>query len=171
MKHLLSSRRTVILRMSLVIMLVLFGMVNIAGAENIAEHTVAVEALAINELVMNSGTVTLTISTAVAGSEPTEATDVTCGLSWTTNETGRKITVASSPSYSGFTLTVQTIDVTKNGGSVGNGAVIDLSESGTLTLLDISESYGSCTLEYTLSVTAAQGTMPEKSITVTYTIT
>lgn len=153
MKYLLFGRRGVIL--SLAIILVLFGVIDIAGADNTTEHEVTVEVEDINEIALTGGNpskITLKISTTTAGSELVSVTNEECTLSWTTNETNKKIVVASD-SYSGFTLTVQATSIYKNGDSVGDGAVIDLSAGGDL--YDIANSYGYCTLKYTLSATAA----------------
>lgn len=165
MKYLLFGRRGVILRMSLVIILVLFGVMDIAGAENINSHTVIVEVLAINELAINSGDITLTIESAAAGKEPDEVTDNTCKLKWTTNTTGKKITVKTDLASPTFTLKVEAKNV--KGGTAASE--VTLSTTGQLFVTGIEKTTGSCKLKYTASATAAQGTGTDKHI-ITYTL-
>lgn len=185
MKYLLSGRRAVILRMSLVIMLVLFGMMNIAGADNSGSHEVTVEVESINEITITGGNIPLTIDFAAAGQSPEPDTG-TCLLEWTTNEDDRDITVGikSSLPTNEFTLTVEAIGITGSGNSIGSA---NYPENGMLTLIEngviqystilpwsliigISKACGSCSLEYTLSVLVTQEPMQE-DIEVTYTIT
>ena len=169
MKHLLRGRRGVILRMSLVIMLVLFGMMDIVGAVTTDNHQVTVQVNAINELAISpKNNITLTISTATAGSEPDPVTDETCGLLWTTNETGKKITVETDLNQQDFTLKVVATSVTGGiAASEVNFSVVGTTATDFVT--SISETVGSCTLKYTASATAAQGTGSDVH-TITYTI-
>lgn len=81
-----------------------------AGSDS---HTVTVTVSAINELSISGGNLTLTVNTATAGSEPSDATDSTTrDLLWTTNATSKKITVATSVIFQNFTLKVTAANVT-----------------------------------------------------------
>lgn len=130
-------------------------------------HTVTVTVSAVNELAISGGGVTLTVSTATAGSDLDDATDsTTCDLLWTTNETSKKITVATDLAAPDFTLKVLADNV--SGGTAA--PEVTLSTTAVDFVTGVSQSSGSCDLSYTASATAAQGTGSD-SHTVTYTIT
>jgi hypothetical protein len=136
-------------------------------ATNTDNHTVTVTVDAINEIAVTGGDITLTINTATAGSDPDAQTDNTCGLLWTTNEPGKKITAASDEAAPNFTLKVLAQAVT--GGTASAEATLS-----NTTARDVVEGVatttGGCTLRYTASATAAQGTGTVNH-TVTYTVT
>ncbi len=76
-----------------------------AVASNTDNHTVTVTVSAINELAIAGGSVTLTIHTATAGSDPDAQVDnTTASLAWTTNESSKKITIATNLASQKFTL-------------------------------------------------------------------
>lgn len=133
-----------------------------AGASD--SHTVTVQVDAINEIAV-AGDVTLTIDSAVAGSEPIAATDSTATLAWTTNEVSRKITVATDLATPVYALTV---DATGVAGGTTAG-VVTLSTTAQDFVTAISETTGNATLAYSATATAADGTGNEVN-TVTYTI-
>ena len=129
-------------------------------------HTVTVQVNAINELAITGGNKTLTISMATAGQDPTNATNTQCNLAWTTNETGKKVTVATSIETPNFTLKVEATSVT-GGTSAGDVTVTDDAAD---FVTGVEETTGNCTLFYTASATAAQGTGSDVH-TITYTLT
>jgi len=138
-----------------------------AMAANNDSHTVTVNVVTINELAITGGDVTLTINAAVAGADPTNDTDVSTTLAWTSNDTNtKKITVATdiNPTY---TLTVQ---ATGAAGGTGQGAItLTLAAGAQDFVRDIAQTVGNCTLTYTASATAALGTGSDVH-TVTYTL-
>lgn len=139
-------------------------------ALNTDSHLVTVTVVEINEIAVIGGGITLTINSAVAGSEPTPVTDTTCDLCWTTNGTGKKITVKTNQGSPTFTLTVLPTSISALGGGTAVGAPVTLSTTDIDFITAISIVAASCDLEYTASATAAQGTGSEVH-TVTYTIT
>ena len=138
-----------------------------AMAANDDSHTVTVDVVTINELAITGGNVTLTINAAVAGADPTNDTDVSTTLAWTSNDTNtKKITVATdiNPTY---TLTVQ---ATATAGGTGLGAkTLTLAAGAQDFVGTIAQTVGNCTLTYTASATAALGTGTDVH-TVTYTL-
>ncbi len=120
-----------------------------------ASHTVTVQVNAINELATSGGNITLTISTADPGVEPTAAIDVTtCGLVWTTNETSKKITVETDLGAPQFTLVAAAQAVV--GGTAA--PLVYLSTTAQDYVIGVSETVGSCNLGYGAIATTAQGT-------------
>ena len=144
--------------------LALLGSAAIAG--NTASHTVTVQVNAINELALTGGNITLTVSTATAGQEPDSVTNSTCSLAWTANQANRKITVATNLATQNFTLKVLAQSVT--GGTAAPEATLSNMAADFVT--GVSKTTGGCTLRYTASATAAQGTGSDVH-TVTYTLT
>jgi hypothetical protein len=116
-------------------------------------HTVTVTVESINELAVSGGNITLTIDAATAGSEPDPVVDATTGLTWTTNELGKKITAATSVGSPSFTLRVEAIGVS-GGTSTG---VVTLSTTPQDLVNGVSSTTGSCTSRYSASATAASG--------------
>ena len=137
-----------------------------AMAGQSASHTVTVQVNAINELALTGGNITLTISTATAGQQPDPATNSTCTLAWTANQANRKITVATSLLTQNFTLKALAQSVT--GGTAA--PEVTLSNTAADFVTGVSRTTGGCTLRYTASATAAQGTGSDVH-TVTYTLT
>ncbi len=143
------------------------GVSGSALAASSASHDVTVTVSAINEVSVAGGNLTLTISTATAGSEPDAATDsTTCDLAWTTNEASKKITVASGTTISGATLKVTAANVT--GGT--SGGQLTLSTTAQDFVTGVATTTGGCDLSYEASATAADGTS-STTYTITYTIT
>ena len=138
-----------------------------AFAASSANHTVTVNVSAINEVSISGGNVTLTINAAVAGSNPTDATDATTAdLLWTTNESSKKITVATNLASPDFTLKVVAASV--SGGTAATEVTLSTTAADFVTA--VSTTTGSADLSYTASATAAEGTGSDAH-TVTYTMT
>ncbi|MBM3324892.1 MAG: hypothetical protein FJY66_04415 [Calditrichaeota bacterium] len=146
--------------------LLVVGTAGFLLAGNSDNHTVTVQVNAINEIAITGGNKTLTISTATAGSDPDDATNSECTLAWTTNETGKKITVATNLASQNFTLKVEATGVS-GGTSAGQKTITDTAAD---LVTAVAETTGGCTLSYTAQATAAQGTGSDVH-TVTYTIT
>jgi len=136
----------------------------LAGSND--NHTVTVQVNAINELAITGGNKTLTINAATAGQNPNNTTNTQCNLAWTTNETGKKVTVATNLASQNFTLKVEATSVT-GGTSAGD---VTLTDTAADFVTGVAETTGNCTLFYTASATAAQGTGSDVH-TVTYTLT
>lgn len=111
-----------------------------------------------------TGDVVLTISTAIAGQNPEPVTDTSSTLAWTKGPFGTRITVATSLVSPKFILKVEAISV--SGGS-GVGEITISTTAQTLTNVS---GDGSCTLKYTGSAQASDGTGTDSHI-ITYTIT
>ena len=138
-----------------------------AVAANTDSHAVTVTVSAINEVAITGGAVSLTISTATAGSEPDAASDsATADLAWTTNEASKKITVESDLATPNFSLQV-TAGTVSGGTSAG---AVSVSNVATDFVTGIGTTVGSCDLEYSASATAADGTGSDAH-TITYTLT
>ena len=133
-----------------------------------ATQTVTFAVNAINQIAF-TGTPSLTITTAVAGSAPTSVTDATASWAVTTNQTGAKIT-ASIPTAMPTGLTLSSSLVAPTGAaSIGYVALgvtaVDL-VTGITKLAQ-----GSLGVSYRLDATAAAGVVPSATRLVTYTIT
>lgn len=160
--------------MTTVAVVALLGLVGTAAmAANSDSHSVTVTVSAINELNVATGDapapqLTLTINAAVAGQDPTAVTNTSgATLEWTTNETGKKITVATDLAEPKFTLTALPTSVT---GGTGVGTAVTLSTTAQDFVTAIATTTGGCGITYTGSATAAQGTGSDAH-TVTYTLT
>jgi hypothetical protein len=131
-------------------------------------QTVSFEVRAINQMSVSGNPGSLVVSTATAGSAPTDATDATTTWAVTTNQTGTKVTAAIDLAMpSGVTLKVNLGAPTgaTSAGSVSLGTTaVDLVTG--ITKLNASAK----TVTYTLSATAGAGVVASASRTVTYTV-
>ena len=128
-------------------------------------HEVSFEVQAINSISV-TGSPSLTIIAANAGSAPTSVTD-NATYSITTNEVGQKVVASiDSDMPSGVTLSVLL------GAPAGaNAFAQSLSELAADVLTGVSTlSEAGLSMQYTLSATAAAGVVAADSRTVTYTI-
>ena len=156
------------IRVLAVAVTVLVALAGVAWAADNDSHTVTVQVNAVNELAISGGNLTLTISSATAGSDLDDATDnTTCDLAWTTNQATRKITVVTDLGSPTFTLKVVAQNVA-GGGSAASEVTLSTTAADFVT--GVSQATGSCDLAYTASATAAQGTGSDVH-TVTYTVT
>lgn len=132
-----------------------------------ATQDVTFEVQAINELSF-TGTPSLVISTATAGSAPTSAT-ASATYAITTNQTNRKITAQiNSAMPSGVTLSV---NLGAPAGATSAGAVsLGTTAQDVVTGVSTVNASG-LSVGYTLSATVAAGVVPSGTRTVTYTIT
>jgi hypothetical protein len=133
-----------------------------------ATQTVTFAVNAINRIAF-TGTPSLTITTATAGSAPTSVTDATASWAVTTNQTGAKIT-ASIPAALATGLTLSSslaapAAATSAGFLALGTTAVDL-VTGITKLAQ-----GSLGVSYKLDATAAAGVVTSASVVVTYTIT
>ncbi len=139
---------------------------NTAQAQsNVATQSVAFEVAAINSISL-SGSPSLTINAAVAGSAPTS---VTSGgtYSVSTNESNRKITASiGSNMASGVTLSV--LLVAPSGASASSRALTSVAQD-VVTGIATLDAAG-LAVTYTLSATSAAGVIAAGTRTVTYTL-
>src|SRR5688500_4185562 len=145
---------------------ILASAATIAGAQT-ATQTVTFQVDAINQITF-SGSPSLVISTATAGSDPTSAS---AAGTWavTTNQTGSKITASiGSNMPSGLTLSVN-VGAPSVGASTGGQA---LSTTAVDVVTGITKhAQSGMSVSYSLSATAAAGVVSSTARTVTYTIT
>lgn len=138
-----------------------------AQASSTATQTVTFQVNAINQIAF-SGSPSLTISTATAGSAPTSAT---ANATWavTTNQTGAKITASiNSAMPSGLTLSVD-LTAPTGGSSAGIQALGTTAVDVVTGITQLAES--GLNLTYTLDAATTAGVVASASRTVTYTIT
>lgn len=135
-------------------------------ADNSATQDVDYQVQAINEITV-SGTPSLTISTATAGSQPDDATgNATYDI--TTNESNKKITAAINTDMpANTTLKVNMAAPT---GATGGGT-LELSTTAVDAVTGISTvAESGLGITYTLSATVAAGVLSSATKTVTFTI-
>lgn len=146
--------------------LALLSLASTATAQT-ATQTVTIEVTAINQMAF-TGSPSLVISTATAGSAPSDAT---ASASWaiTTNGADQKITARiSSVMPSGTSLSVE-LDAPSGASSAG-AVVLGTTDLDVVTNVDGVAQSG-LGVTYTLSATTAAGVVASQSRTVTYTIT
>ena len=137
-----------------------------AGAQT-ATQTVTFQVDAINQIAF-SGSPSLVISTATAGSDPSNAT---AAGTWavTTNQTGAKITASiGSNMPSGLTLSVN-VSAPSVGASTGSQNLSTTAVDVVTGITKLAES--GLNVGYSLTATAAAGVVSSTTRTVTYTIT
>lgn len=138
------------------------------AAATFASFALAAAASAAINQVAFSGSPSLVINTATAGSQPTSAT---AAATWavTTNQTGAKITASiGSAMPAGLTLEVNR---SAPAGATSAGAQA-LSTTAVDVVTGITKlAQGALAASYSLSATAAAGVVSSTSRTVTYTIT
>lgn len=148
------------------VLLASFVVTGSAFAADTGSHTVTVTVSAINEVAISGGNVALAIDSGDT-SGPAAASDATTAdLLWSTNESNKKITVATNLAAIDFPLTVEATNVT--GGT--SGGPVTLSTTAQDLVTGISLTAGTADLSYAASATAAAGTGSNVH-TVTYTIT
>jgi len=152
----------------IVIFLVLvLGLISVVTAGNTDNHTVTVTVSAINEVAIIGGNVSLTINTSTGSSEPDSQTDnTTADLNSTTNESTKKITIGTTLVSPTESFTVEAINI--SGGSAA-GPITLSGVSAQNFITGISQTMGTCDLQYVASATAAQGTGSDAH-TVTFTL-
>jgi hypothetical protein len=132
-----------------------------------ATQTVTFAVNAINQI-SATGSPSLTVTTATAGSQPTNATDGSSTWAVTTNQTGAKIS-ANIPTAmpAGLTLSVNLV-APAGGTSAGSTALGTVAVDLVTSITKVAQS--GMTATYTLSATAAAGVVGSATKVVTYTI-
>jgi hypothetical protein len=149
---------------------VLLALTLLAGASNVAAaqtQTVTFQVNAINEIAF-VGSPSLTISTATAGSNPTNAT---ANATWavTTNQSNAKISASiGSDMPAGLTLAVD-LTAPTGGSSAGAQALSTVAVDLVTGITKLAQ--GAIPLTYSLSATPAAGVVASQTRIVTYTIT
>jgi hypothetical protein len=137
------------------------------AAAQTANQTITFQVDAINQIAF-TGSPSLVINTAAAGTNPTA---VTAPATWavTTNQTGAKITASiGSNMPAGLTLSVN-LTAPSGAASAGSQALSTTAVDLVTSITRLAQSALSVT--YSLSATAAAGVVSSTSRTVTYTIT
>jgi hypothetical protein len=153
-------------RSAVALALALIASAGTAGAQT---QTVNFQVQGINQVSFTSTPVTLTITTAVAGSDPTPVTDASSVWAITTNQSNAKISASiNSAMPAGVTLSVGLAAPvgTTNAGTVALSATPQDLVSGITKLKAAGQS-----VTYTLSATTAAGVIASDSRVVTYTLT
>jgi len=154
-------------RSALALALLTCTMAGSASAQT-ATQTVTFAVNAINQVAF-TGSPSLTITTAVAGSNPTSVSDASASWAVTTNQTGAKIT-ASIPLAMPAGLTLSA-NLAAPGGATSLGSKA-LGTAGVDLVTGITmKAQSGMAVTYTLDATAAAGVVPSGSRVVTYTIT
>ena len=151
--------------------LVSFALLPLAASALLAQtasHVLTFQVSAINQVSV-SGTPSLTINAAVAGSAPTTVTATGSTYSVTTNQSGAKITAAIDAAMpTGVTLST-TLAAPSGGTSAG---IKSLSATATDVVTGITKlNAAGLAITYQLDATAAAGVVASATRTVTYTIT
>lgn len=133
-----------------------------------ATQNVTIQVNAISRISVTGGAQSLTITTATAGSQPTDAT---ASVNWaiTTNQTNQKVTAsldAAMPANVSLSASMAAPAGATSAGAVSLGTTAADLVTGISTLAQ-----AGLGLTYTLSATAAAGVVASTSRTVTYTIT
>ncbi len=159
-------KKSIIVLITIGLILLISGIVMAANTDN---HQVTITVVAVNELAITGGNITLTINSATAGSGLNNATDNTCALDWTTNSSAnKKVTGQLDTDYSaGIALAVNVTVAGGNGASAGQQTLISASAVDVVTGMH-NEFVSANTLGYTASAPTASPTSETK--TVTYTI-
>lgn len=151
---------------------VLLALTILAGASSVAAaqtatQTVTFQVDAINQIAF-AGSPSLTINTATAGGNPTNAT---ANATWavTTNQSTAKITASiGSNMPTGLTLTVN-LTAPAGGSSAGAQALSTAAVDVVTGITQVAQS--AIPLSYSLSATPAAGVVASQTRIVTYTIT
>jgi len=156
---------------SLLLALALMGLLAgtaLAGASDTI--TVNYEVTAINELAITAASVTLTVNSATAGSNPDQASDgTTYGVTTNAGDNAKKITAAINTAMpSGLTLQLNATAPT--GASSAGATTLSDVAANVVTLID-SVAQSGLSLAFTLDATLAAGVVAAASKTCTLTLT
>lgn len=139
-----------------------------AADANAQTQTVTFRVDAINEMSVSGNPGTLAITSATAGSAPTDATDASTTWAVTSNQTGTKVTAALDQAMpTGVTLKVS-LGAPTGATSAGDVSLGTTAADLVTGITKVNESGKSIT--YTLSATTAAGVVANTTRTVTYTV-
>jgi hypothetical protein len=147
--------------------LFLFASAGVAGAQS-ATQTVTFQVSAINQVSV-TGSPSLTITTAAAGSTPTPATDASATWAVTTNQSTAKIT-ASIPTAMPTGLTLSANLTAPTGATSAGLKALGVTAVDMVTNVT-KVAQGALGITYQLDATLAAGVVASGSRLVTYTIT
>ncbi len=162
----------------LVLVLAAFMVIALSGtvwAADNASQNVVVTVGDINEVSLTTASTTITIASAdaTAGTATVSKSSsaLTDELSWTTNGTGKKITVAVTAAPTKYTLKVTGSEITDGAGTLA--ATVSLSADATAYdfITAISTTAGDCDIQYTVDYDVSDGPVAAQTNTITYTIT
>jgi hypothetical protein len=141
-------------------------------ASNTATQTVTVQVSAINEISVSGNPGNLTVSTAMAGSQPSQVTDATTTYAVTTNQTSAKITgqITAGGAMPGNTTLYINLTAPTGGTSAGDVSLSNGSASDLVTVITKLAESGK-TITYKFSATAAAGVVTSTQRTITLTLT
>ena len=143
--------------------------VSMAGTAAAQTQVVNFQVQGINQVAFTSTPVTLTITTAVAGSDPTPVSDASSVWAVSTNQTNAKVSASiSSVMPAGVTLSVALASPV-GATNAGTVALTAVSQDLVTNITKLKASAQSVT--YTLGATVAAGVIASSSRTVTYTLT
>lgn len=129
--------------------------------------------LAANVTILN-GSIDLTVSTAIAGSEPDTDTDQSAQLqwdNWPNSATTKKITVQTNLASPNFALSVLAVNITASDGTAAGEVTVSTTPSDLINSIPAKDSpdNATCDLRYKATALAAEGTGVDIH-TITYTI-
>jgi hypothetical protein len=161
------------MKRSLIIASVIFSaLTGLVMAQSSDSHTATVVVQAIGVINVDND-LTLTVSTATPGSQPTSVSDATTSnLLWTVNgNTAKKIQVKAGAALpSGITLTVAAQNISKVGTGIPAAAgTVTLTASDQDFVTAVNKSAGTADLNYTATATV-DALVQSNAITVTYTV-
>lgn len=149
--------------------IVLFVSKGVLFAASTATATVTYTIGSIDAITVSGNPAPLNVTTAVAGSPPSSASDSSTTYAVTTNNTSRKITGAvASTMPTGTTLSVNL--TAPSGGSVSAGAVALTTTAQSLVTGIDQLAQSNLGITYTLTATSAAAPVVAATNTVTYTI-
>ncbi len=131
-----------------------------AFAQSTASQAVTVSVSPINVISVSGGSITVTIGSATAGQNPDQAENTSAALSWTTNQSGKKITVQTTALTYKYLLFVQ----------AGTAAEVPITSAARDVVSSLSLGATSANLTYRATATATAGA-GDDVYDVTYTIT
>ena len=157
-----------IIQIFLILLLTVFLFTMKTGAGDTATQNINITVETINEINISTSDVNLTINAPTAGSQPSEVSDSSTTLAYSTNETGQKITAQLDTDLaSGLTLFVNATST--SGTSAGDVMLEPLPVNVITGLSNVSESGETITYTLIPDMNAAHTT--GTTYIVTYTIT
>ena len=152
----------------LAVLAMLAGSAHMALSGTTATQTATYEVTSIDEISVSGNPGALTINTAVAGSQPTDATDATTTYAITTNNSTRKITGKINTAMPANTSLKVTL-VAPTGGTSAGQVTLSVTDQDLVTgITKLAES--GKTITYVFSATLAAGIVASASKTVTLTV-
>jgi hypothetical protein len=166
-------RRFLIGELSKVTLAVAVGLVPMGAvfAANSATQNLTLEVSAINELTVSGGDITLTVSAASAGSQPTAATSSVATYAITTNVASastKRITAQLNSNVPSNTTLTTTLAAPTGGTSAGAVTLTTGAIDAVTAIPAVAQS--SLQITYSFTATVSAGTVSATGRTVTYTL-